>query len=72
MKKSLAVIALTFTLGACSLTPPPPAEAVDDGRGMVPINPAMVTQEQINAVSSKYKDVNKKQVQQLKEFAHGQ
>ncbi|EKI20768.1 hypothetical protein ECARS42123_5110 [Escherichia coli ARS4.2123] len=39
---------------------------------MVPINPAMVTQEQINAVSSKYKDVNKKQVQQLKEFAHGQ
>lgn len=31
MKKSLAVIALTFTLGACSLTPPPPAEAVDDG-----------------------------------------
>lgn len=70
MKKSLAVIALTFTLGACTLTPP--AEAVDDGRGMVPINPAMVTQEQINAVSSKYKDVNKKQVQQLKEFAHGQ
>lgn len=72
MKKALTVIAFTFTLGACTLIPPPPVEAIDDGRGMLPINPAMVTQEQINAVSSKYKEVNKKQVQQLKEFAYGQ
>lgn len=71
MKKQLAVALISLTLGACSVTPPPPKEAVDDGRGMVPVNPQMITQEQINAVSSKYKEVNRKQVTALKEFSNG-
>lgn len=70
MKKEIISIVIVLLLGGC-VNPPPPHEAVNDGRGMVPINPKMITQEQINAASSKYKEVNKKQVTELKEFANG-
>lgn len=71
MKKLLAVLVVSLVVSGCTLSPPPPPEAKDDGRGMVPINPDKVTMEQINAVASRHKEVNKKAVISLKEFVNG-
>lgn len=71
MKKFLAVLALSVSVTACTLSPPPPPVAKDDGRGMVPINPDKVTMEQINSTASRHKEVNKKAVIALKEFENG-
>lgn len=39
MKKTLLMIALALSATGCTLSPPPPPQCVDDGRGMVPLNP---------------------------------
>lgn len=59
MKKLILVAVMAFVLPACALHPPSPPSCVDDGRGMVPINPKMITQEQRNAVYDKYREVKK-------------
>ncbi len=46
--KTLSVLAITLSLGACASVPPPP-HCEDNGKAMHPINPEMLTQEQINA-----------------------
>lgn len=46
--KTLSVVAMALSLGACASVPPPP-HCEDNGKGMQPINPEMLTQEQINA-----------------------
>ncbi|ENN4576794.1 hypothetical protein ABSP62_004508 [Salmonella enterica subsp. enterica serovar Typhimurium] len=56
MKKTLLMIVLALSATGCTLSPPPPPQCVDDGRGMVPLNPEMLTQEQIKAVKAKYQE----------------
>jgi len=46
--RKIWVIALTLSLGACASVPPPP-RCVDNGTGLQPINPEMLTQEQLDA-----------------------
>lgn len=47
--KALPTIAITLSLGACASVPPPP-HCEDNGQGIQPINPEMITQEQATAV----------------------
>lgn len=54
MKKAILMMILALSATSCTLSPPPP-QCVDDGRGMVPLNPGMLTQEQIKAVKAGYK-----------------
>lgn len=42
---TIAVVAL---LTGCAFSPPPPAVCKDDGRGTFPINPEMLTPEQMS------------------------
>ncbi len=47
--KTLTVIFMALSLGACASVPPPP-HCEDNGQGLYPINPEMMTQEQMNAI----------------------
>ena len=47
MKKPVFVAALALLVTGCAINPPPPPACVDDGRGMFPLNPEMLTQDQI-------------------------
>lgn len=58
MKKAILMMILALSATGCTLSPPPPPQCVDDGRGMVPLNPGMLTQEQIKAVKAGYKDTS--------------
>lgn len=49
--KSLTVVAMALSLGACASVPPPPY-CDPNGQGLQPINPEMLTQEQINIIRS--------------------
>ncbi len=60
MKKTLLMMVLALSATGCTLSPPPPAQCVDDGRGMVPLNPEMLTQEQIKTVKAKYQETTRK------------
>lgn len=52
--KKLTIISLALALGACTSVPPPP-HCKDDGKGLQPINPEMLTQETINTVRASEK-----------------
>lgn len=56
--KKLTIISLALALGACTSVPPPP-HCKDDGKGLQPINPEMLTQETINTVRASEKASNR-------------
>ena len=60
--KALPIIAIALSLGACASVPPPP-HCEDNGQGMQPINPEMITQEQVNAVRAE------KDAEQVRNYA---
>lgn len=49
MSRFLLMITITFSLTACALTAPKPPACVDDGRGMIPLNPEKLSEDDINA-----------------------
>ncbi|MCK9505013.1 MAG: hypothetical protein M0Q95_12635 [Porticoccaceae bacterium] len=55
--KALPIVAITLSLGACASVPPPP-HCEDNGQGMQPINPEMITQEQATAIRASEKDTS--------------
>nr|WP_067297073.1 hypothetical protein [Marinobacterium profundum] len=55
--KSLPIFAIALSLGACASVPPPP-HCEDNGQGLQPINPEMITQEQANAIRAPEKDAS--------------
>ena len=52
--KCLPIVVITLSLGACASVPPPP-HCEDDGKGMQPINPEMLTQEQVSVIRASEK-----------------
>lgn len=58
--KSLIAIMLTLSLGACATVPPPP-HCEDNGQGLQPINPEMMSQEQVNAIRSAEQEEKRQQ-----------
>ena len=46
--RPLTILAVALLITGCAFSPPPPAACKDDGRGMFPINPEMITPEQMS------------------------
>lgn len=50
MNKHLTVVMLALVMAACATVPPPPPRCEGNSEDLRPINPAMMTPAQINAV----------------------
>lgn len=59
--KNFTVLFISLLMAGCAVKPPPPPACVDDGRGMYPINPTRLTNEQLNA--GKQKNMKKNQTE---------
>lgn len=56
--KTISIVMIALSLGACASVPPPP-HCEDNGQGLQPINPEMINQVQVSEVRLSEKDAAK-------------